>query len=181
MTTTAIHQRRIRHHEYKEKKSTFDHSVPIDFQTDTFDDYLQNIIHAWLQTLTALCFTLVPLFFILDFFTMPADLLPRFGIYRLIPTLLLLIQHFIVRGTKPSRLSYLHVYFSSFLVAGSIVLMTVDLGGFDSRYYAGLNLIMGGINLLIPWKPVHSIVNSTLIIGLYFILNMISWAILFFP
>jgi serine phosphatase RsbU (regulator of sigma subunit) len=52
--------------------------------------------------------------------------------------------------------------------------MTVDLGGFDSRYWAGLNLVIVGANLLMPWKATHGALNSGIIIGLYLILNIIS-------
>jgi serine phosphatase RsbU (regulator of sigma subunit) len=52
--------------------------------------------------------------------------------------------------------------------------MTVDLGGFTSSYYAGLNLVIIGVNLLLPWKAVHSTANSIIIIFLYLFLNIVS-------
>ncbi|MHA2010611.1 MAG: hypothetical protein ACW980_25145, partial [Promethearchaeota archaeon] len=48
-------------------------------EATAFQNYLNGIIHEGLKTLTALGYTLVPIFFLLDFFTMPKDLLPRFG------------------------------------------------------------------------------------------------------
>jgi phosphoserine phosphatase RsbU/P len=144
------------------------------FDVDVFGDYLNGIIHDWLRTLTALAFTLVPIFFILDYFTMPKELLPRFGIYRLISTIVVLIQYFIVRHTRPSRFSYIHGYLVSLNVGGIICLMTVDLGGFNSSYYAGLNLVIIGVNLLLPWKTIHSAANSLLIILMYVLFNAVA-------
>lgn len=144
------------------------------FDAHQFDDYLNSIIHEWLLTLTALCFTLVPIFFLLDYFIMPEHLIARFGIYRLVSTILALAQYFIVRNSKPGPASYYHGYFASINVGGAIALMTVDLGGFNSSYYAGLNLVIVGVNLLLPWKAIHSAANSFIIIFMYVFLNLMS-------
>ncbi|TFH00942.1 MAG: hypothetical protein E4H13_06185, partial [Calditrichales bacterium] len=94
------------------------------FVEGEFNRYLNSIIHQWLKTLTTFAFTLVPIFFILDYFTMPEELLTRFGIYRLIPTVFAIIQFFIIKYTKPSNLSYIHGYFITIVVGGTIALMT---------------------------------------------------------
>jgi serine phosphatase RsbU (regulator of sigma subunit) len=145
-----------------------------DFKESNFDLYLNNIIHEWLKTLTTLAYILVPMFFFLDYFIMPSELLPRFGIYRLISTIIVVIQFFIIRNTKPSSFSYFHGYFIAINVGGIIALMTVDLGGFNSSYYAGLNLVIIGVILLIPWKVIHSTINSILIISMYLVFNLIA-------
>lgn len=144
------------------------------FDVDDFDKYLNEIIHDWLRTLSALAFTLVPIFFLLDYFTMPSELVPRFGIYRLISTVIVLIEYFIIKHTKPNDYSIYHGYFVSINVGGFIALMTVDLGGFNSSYYAGLNLVIIGVNLLLPWKTIHSALNSAIIILMYITFNLIS-------
>ncbi|TFG99355.1 MAG: LacI family transcriptional regulator, partial [Calditrichales bacterium] len=97
-----------------------------------------------------------------------------FGIYRLIPTVFAIIQFFIIKYTKPSNLSYIHGYFITIVVGGTIALMTVDLGGFNSSYYAGLNLVIIGVLLLLPWAAIHSAINSMFIITMYIGFNMIS-------
>jgi serine phosphatase RsbU (regulator of sigma subunit) len=139
-----------------------------------FDQFLNRIIHDWLKTLTFLVITLVPLFFVLDYFIVPKDLLKQVGVYRLVATFIVIIQYFIIRLTKPSRLSYLHGYIVSVVVGGVIVLMTRDLGGFYSSYYAGLNLVIIGVNLLLPWRAKHSAINSGLIIFLYIFANIVE-------
>ncbi len=52
--------------------------------------------------------------------------------------------------------------------------MTVDLGGFSSGYYAGLNLVIIGINLLTPWKYKHSLFSGLSVLGMYVALNIAS-------
>jgi serine phosphatase RsbU (regulator of sigma subunit) len=139
-----------------------------------FDQFLNRIIHDWLKTVTFLVITLVPLFFILDYFIVPKDLLKQVGLYRAIATFIVIIQYVIIRFTKPSPLSYLHGYIVSLVVGGVIVLMTRDLGGFYSSYYAGLNLVIIGVNLLLPWRAKHSALNSGIIILMYISLNLIE-------
>lgn len=141
---------------------------------DNFSDYLNALIHSWLKTLTILGFTLVPIFFILDIFIIPSDqqhLLPRFAVYRGFATAVVILQFFIISRTKPSNLSFLHGYIFNFFVCGAIVLMTVDLGGFNSSYYAGLNLVVIAVNLLLPWKASHSAMNGLFTLLLYVGMN----------
>ncbi|PKL17228.1 MAG: LacI family transcriptional regulator [Spirochaetae bacterium HGW-Spirochaetae-5] len=138
-----------------------------------FNEYLHKIIHEWSITLSALAFILVPLFFILDYFTMPQHLLPKFAAYRLIATVVPLTQYFIIKKTSPGMLSHIHGYLVSLVVGGVIAVMTVDLGGFDSSYYAGINLVIIGVNLLLPWKAYHSAVNGIMLILFYVIINFL--------
>jgi sigma-B regulation protein RsbU (phosphoserine phosphatase) len=149
-------------------------SAEFSFDEHDFPRYLESIIHDWSTTLTTLVCTLVPAFFLLDYFTMPKELLPRFGVYRLISTLICLAQYFVIRNTKPGNSSYYHGYFVSINVGGVIALMTVDLGGFNSSYYAGLNLVIIGVNLLLPWRALHSAINSLAIIAMYVIFNIMA-------
>ncbi len=143
-----------------------------DFEMGDFDDYLNSTIHDVLKTLTILAMILVPFFFILDFYTMPKELLQEFGLYRLICTLIIIVQYIFVRQSEPTRLSFVHGYFFSVIVAGMISLMTVELGGFNSSYYAGLNLVIFGINLFLPWKALHAAANSIIVVAMYILLNI---------
>lgn len=146
---------------------------PPDIDADgSLDEYLQTIIHQWSKTLTAFGFTLIPIFFVLDYFMIPGVLLMRFAIYRAVTTGIVVAQFFVIRGTKPGWYSVLHGYFFSFVAAGMISLMTTDLAGFNSTYYAGLNLVMIAANLLLPWRALHSAINSAMIIGIYVVANL---------
>lgn len=119
-------------------------------QPRDFEDYRAQLIHDWTRTLAALGFCLIPVFVVLDLFTMPDALLKTFFGYRLAGTVFALAQYFILRHTAPGRLSFLHGYAFSLMVGGMITRMIVDLGGFDSAYYAGLILVVVASNLLIP-------------------------------
>ena len=143
---------------------------------DNFSDYLDSLLHSWLKILTALGFTLFPIFFILDIFIIPSDekyLLPWFAAYRLAATGFIIIQYFLISKLKASRYSFVHGYLFTLAASLAIVLMTVDLGGFNSSYYAGLNLVIIAVNLLLPWKAIHSALNGLATVLLYLILNAI--------
>ena len=132
-----------------------------------FQRYLDGLVHAWLGTVSALGFTLVPLFLVLDLFTAPRELLPRFALYRGLATGLCLAVFVLLRNTRASRWSFVHGYVISAVVGGSITAMTVELGGFDSRYYAGLNLVIAGVNVFLPWRPAHSAANGMMVVVMY--------------
>lgn len=136
-------------------------------------NYVNTLVHRWSESLTALGFILIPLFFILDLFMMPPEFFTRFALYRFVTTLVVFIQYFVIHLTKPARHSRAHGYFFSTVAGLMIVIMTRDLGGFDSSYYAGLNLVLIATNLLLPWEVIHSIINSALIIGMYVVINAI--------
>lgn len=141
-----------------------------------FFEYLDFLLHSWLKTLAILGFTLVPAFFLLDIFIIPEhakDLLPRFGLYRFVVTVILILQYFVIKKTEASRFSFLHGYFFTTVVSLPIILMTRDLGGFNSSYYAGLNLVIIAVNLLLPWKSFHSALNGFLTIIMYLLVNAI--------
>ncbi len=153
---------------------TWNTEEPFNYKEGDFDKYLNAIIHEWLKTLTTLAYILIPMFFFLDYFIMPPELLPRFGIYRLISTIIVIAQFFIIRNTRPNNFSYFHGYFIAINVGGIIALMTVDLGGFNSSYYAGINLVIIGVILLIPWRVIHSAINSVMIVSMYLIFNIVA-------
>jgi serine phosphatase RsbU (regulator of sigma subunit) len=138
---------------------------------EAFQRYLDGLIHRWMETVAAIGFTLVPVFLLLDYFTVPRELWGRFLLYRGLSTAFCIALFFVLRRTRPSHWSILWGHITVAVVGGTIAAMTVDLGGFDSRYYAGLNLVIVAVNLFLPWRPAQSALNGTLIIGIYVILN----------
>lgn len=135
--------------------------------------YLNDLAHRWSMTLSALAFTLVPAFFLLDYMVVPPQMLGRFALYRGLATIIPVIQLFVLRATQPSRKSLIHGYLLTLVTAGAIALMTTSLGGFNSPYYAGLNLVIIAIVVLLPWGFLHSMVNSLIVLGLYVGLNLL--------
>lgn len=143
------------------------------FTETEFRPYLNGIIHSWSKIIALLGIVFVPLFFILDYFITPTmELLVRFGIYRFVTTCIVISQYFFLRYTQAGKSSLYHGYFFSVIVGAMIVLLTVDLGGFNSSYYAGLNLIIIAI-ILLPWEGVHTAINGILIILMYFVANAV--------
>ncbi|MCX8123098.1 MAG: methyl-accepting chemotaxis protein [Spirochaetes bacterium] len=142
--------------------------------TNDFSSYINQLIYSWLKTLILLGSVLVPGFLILDYVITPHELFPRFVVYRAVSTTLLIFQYFILRMSKPGRFNIIHGYAATLNTGFVISLMTVDLGGFASSYYAGLNLVIIGVNLLIPWPFIHSLINGLVVVSMYVGLNIIA-------
>ena len=141
-----------------------------------FPTYLNALLHGWLRVLTALGFTLVPAFFMLDWFMIPASsryLLPLFGTFRFVTTVIIVAQYITIRRTAPSRYSFIHGYLFTLVVGSTITAMTVFLGGFNAPYYAGLNLVIIAVNLLLPWHGYHSTLNGAATVLIYLVANAI--------
>ena len=51
-----------------------------------FKTYRDELVHDWMKIIAVLSVVLVPLFLLLDYVTMPAELLSRFAVYRGIAT-----------------------------------------------------------------------------------------------
>lgn len=141
-------------------------------RSDRFDLHHDGLVHSWSGTVVLLGVILVPLFVVLDWYTLPREMFSRFATYRAVITALIFVQWVVVRSTRPSRWSSLHGYVFTILVGGVIVRMTVDLGGFDSSYYAGLNLVIMA-NLLLPWRARHALLNSTTTLLMYVVANAV--------
>ncbi|HET6438858.1 MAG TPA: PP2C family protein-serine/threonine phosphatase [Anaeromyxobacter sp.] len=134
--------------------------------------YQAALLHRWCGTVAMLGAVVVPLFLLLDWFTLPAQTFEWFLRCRAAVSAVLALQLLVIRLTRATRLSFLHGYLFTVLVAGGMSWMTARLGGFDSPYYVGLYLVMAA-NLLLPWRPLHAAWNSTLTILLYIVLNAI--------
>ncbi|XDD51642.1 PP2C family protein-serine/threonine phosphatase [Leptospira sp. WS92.C1] len=137
-----------------------------------FEIYLQGIVREWMQVLTMLCIVLIPFFLLLDYYTQPPELHLRFAIYRGATTVLVILEYLLIRFTHPNRYYPLHGYVISTMIGLMIVLMTVDLGGFNSSYYAGLMLVLMAVNILLSWRPIHSVINGILVLALYLGFNV---------
>jgi serine phosphatase RsbU (regulator of sigma subunit) len=137
-----------------------------------FEIYLDGLLHTWFGTAVMIAGILVPFFVILDWLTLPPDLFARFAKYRAVTTVFLVLQWVLIRVTRPSRWSVLHGYAFTLVVAAAITRMTVELGGFDSSYYAGLNLVIAA-NLLLPWSARHAFLNGMTTVLMYVVANAI--------
>lgn len=137
-----------------------------------FHEYLSDIHHRRLLVLVKLAVLMVPLFWVLDLFMIPAAKLQQFAIYRAAATVLLSLQYLVLKRTPLSVSAPVHGYFFCILLAVMISLMTRDLGGFESGYYAGLNLVLIAVIALIPWSSFHATLYALVIIGSYLGVNL---------
>jgi methyl-accepting chemotaxis protein len=132
-----------------------------------FDNYLNELTYSSLKILTLFGSILYATFFALDYVVAPPKLLSSFALYRFTACGLVFILFIILRSSRPGKYTFLFGYLASTVATIGIVLMIVHLGGFNSGYYAGLNLVIIGINLLITWHYLHSAVNSLFTVVLY--------------
>jgi phosphoserine phosphatase RsbU/P len=144
----------------------------MDARRAAFQLHLDGLLHGWFGTAVMMTWVLVPSFLVLDWFAMPREAFASLATYRALSTALLVLQWFVIRWTKPSRWSILHGYVFTWVAAAAIVGMTVDLGGFDSSYWAGLNLVIAA-NLLLPWSARHAFLNGTSIVVMYVLANAV--------
>jgi serine phosphatase RsbU (regulator of sigma subunit) len=131
-----------------------------------FELYHDTLVHAWASVVVLLGVVLVPLFLVLDWYALPRPMFERFALARGLCTAVTFAQWIGIKLTRPSRWSFVHGYVFTTVVGGVITWMTVELGGFDSSYWAGLNLVIM-TNLLMPWRTAHAVVNSTAIVAMY--------------
>jgi methyl-accepting chemotaxis protein len=138
-----------------------------------FDTYLNGLTYSSLKVLTLFGSFLYAAFLALDYVVAPPELFPSFALYRFMACGLVFMLYIVLRLSRPGRYTFLHGYLATVIATTGIVLMIVRLGGFNSGYYAGLNLVIIGINLLITWHYVHSAVNSLFVVALYAAANFI--------
>ena len=91
----------------------------------------------------------VPLFGMIDYFLYPSHF-PTFMTYRLTASAGCLVLYLINRRFKPGFKSYYLGAIAFYLVGLSLIKMILDLGGFSTPYYAGLNLVFVGFCVMLP-------------------------------
>lgn len=135
---------------------------------DAFAVYLRQINIVRVRIACVLGFTLVPLFSLLDYFIIRQ----HFGTFLQIRlactfiTFLLFLFSFSSLGKKNINLVG---GITALLIGGAIALMIRYLGGYESPYYAGLNLVMLAITVLYTWDVKISAGICLTIYGFYLI------------
>ena len=143
-----------------------------------FRQFIYELEKKWIGIVCVLGFTLVPIFGILDYFIIPPEYLEEnltlFWALRAGASVITLIQFFIIRFSPPNKWNALHAYFFTFLVCGIISYMTTRLGGFESSYYAGNNLVLIAVNLFLPWNARKGLLNGLIMLTQYLVLNFLT-------
>lgn len=140
--------------------------------SNEFYNYLNQTRINWLKIVAIFGFILIPGFIILDFIIVPQEVFLFFVKFRVAVSFGLILQYFILRFWPKG--AAIHGVIISLAVGIMISQMTKELGGFNSPYYAGLNLVMMAVVILIPWGFWLGVLNSMIIIGSYLIVNLIN-------
>jgi signal transduction histidine kinase len=134
--------------------------------------YQQDLARQGTRWLLLLAITLFPAFAYLDYFAHPEQYLRLWAI-RFSSTLLFIL---ILAAFRSQKLRMYPFVFSVFLIwsaACSITLMCLQLGGYQSPYYAGVNLVILAAVLLIPagGKFMSGVVAGCLVVYIFGILS----------
>lgn len=140
----------------------------------TFHEHINQITHSWLKTFLMLATVLLPLFGVLDFFVMPYENFIYFLYWRMGIGAIYFVLFLIIRNTSATSYSFVYGYIVGILASGLISIMTVSLGGFESGYYAGVNIVILVVNLLVPWHFIHSGIHGVIALLIYLALNFFT-------
>ena len=139
---------------------------------EAFRAHIKGLCSERVVVLYYLGIVLLPLFGILDCFIAPAHLLHSFLILRLVAAVILLaillVAYPAIGRQHPALLGIV----GPPIVGGSVSLMTVPMGGYESPYYAGLNLVILGVTLVMPFSLRESALTCGLVYATYFLPNL---------
>ncbi len=134
-----------------------------------FREHIRVLCFERVRVLYRLGILLVPLFGFLDLLFAPRHLLSLFLTLRFGTALFLLLILMLAFPRLGRRYPSLLGIVGPPIVAGMISLMTRYLGGYESPYYAGLNLVILGVSLVLPFSVKESAITFGLIYGTYLI------------
>lgn len=139
---------------------------------ETLGDYVAGLVHAWCRLLSVLAGFLLLLFIPIDYLLFPREMFAEVLAARLVVVVIVFTTYGVMRVTRPGRASYAFSHFLAALVGAMVAVFTTFTGGFESPYYAAFNLLIVAINLVLPWGLIHTLINTTLLVGLYVGVNL---------
>ena len=139
---------------------------------EVFRAHIKGLCTERVVVLYYLGILLLPLFGILDCFIAPPHLLHSFLILRLAAAVILLAILLVGYPTLGKQYPALLGIVGPPIVGGSVSLMTVPMGGYESPYYAGLNLVILGVTLVMPFSLRQSALTCGLVYATYFVPNL---------
>ncbi|MGH9425649.1 MAG: GAF domain-containing protein, partial [Terriglobia bacterium] len=137
-----------------------------------FRAHIKRLCSERVMVLYYLGIVLLPLFGILDCFLAPAHLLHSFLILRLAAAVMLLAILLVAYPAIGKQHPALLGIIGPPIVGGSVSLMTVPMGGYESPYYAGLNLVILGVTLVMPFSLRESALTCGLVYATYIVPNL---------
>jgi len=141
-------------------------------EAETLGEYVAVLVHAWCRLLSGLAGLMLLLFIPIDYLLIPTELFPQVLATRLVVVAIVFGTFGVMSVTRPGRMSYAASHFLAVLVGTMVAIFTTFTGGFVSPYYAAFNLIIVAINLVLPWGLFHTVLNTTLLVGLYVGFNL---------
>lgn len=120
--------------------------------SDPFDSHLRHKNTSSLGVIAILISALVPLFWVLDWLVIPRHVWVTFGL-RLTCTLYGLLVLTLISARRPwvKRHVYSLTITLTLMVSWSIAVMCWFHHGYESHYYAGINLVIIGAGFLFSW------------------------------
>ncbi len=139
---------------------------------EAFRTHIKGLCSERVVVLYYLGIALLPLFGILDYFIAPTPLLHSFLILRLVAAVILLAILLVAYPAIGKQHPALLGIIGPPIVGGSVSLMTVRMGGYESPYYAGLNLVILGVTLVMPFSLRQSALTCFLVYSTYVLPNL---------
>ncbi len=118
------------------------------------------------RSLTLIAMLLFPMFGFLDYYTQ-YDELTELSIIRYSTSLLYVLMYLLIRTEQCAKHAFLIALFLIGSAALSITAMCFVLGGYESPYYAGVNLVILAAILVLPLEAKKMFFLVSLVIGIY--------------
>ena len=141
---------------------------PVQLQ-QAFREHIQNLCYERVKILYYLGIILTPLFGLLDVVFAPPGLFFLYLMLRFGTSLVLFLILFFAYPTFGQRSPRVLGIIGPVVLGAAISITTCLLGGYESPYYAGLNLVILGMSLVLPFSVKETAVTCGLIYGSYIV------------
>ncbi len=136
-----------------------------------FEIEIRRDIYEGFRRAVYLAIILIPMFGILDAISVEAELRRSFWIIRgAMAVILLLLLQIIREPNRRERWLFPVTVLSCYITGASIALMAALFDGHQSYYYAGMNLVLLGMSMLVPFGPKLMLASSLGIYSTYVLL-----------
>lgn len=136
-----------------------------------FDLEIRRDIYEGFRRAIYLAIILIPMFGILDAISVEVSLRRTFWIIRgAVAVVLLLLLQILRSPSRRERWLFPVTMVSCYVTGASIALMSALFDGHQSYYYAGMNLVLLGMSMLVPFGPKLMLASSISIYLTYILL-----------
>ena len=131
-----------------------------------FQQEIQELLHSRAFAILWVGAILIPLFSILDFFTVPQHF-SQFLLWRLAAALVFLILLFLNKRDRQHKHPFAIVTTSYFVAGITIIAMTIRMGGYESYYFVGLILVLVTYAAIFPLTSKQTACLGSLLLLMY--------------